>query len=256
MDMYAHGEQRLVLYTAGAHEITRDVRVDTAFGARMSWHLSRFSRAFAGAMAAGFFYELGSDGDVIVCERTGEFVRPIDEDELPWMDISDFTSICIVLGLQLVRCCVRPAARLHPETIQGLLAVPPPDFPFLRNAHQPGYVTTYGELLEFVSPGGLGCLQQQGIRKGEVLVYCTPGGSALGAAAFITFASQTTCGESLCKLRCANLVRKRQAANAVQANRIDMRLRLQPLSTPTSRKRTQPLPSTSLTHDMLSSLTG
>ena len=132
-----------------------------------------------------------------MCESAGELVRPAHEHVIPWMDISDFSSIRLVPDCQLVRCRIRNTARGHAETLQGLLAAQSPDKPFLRDARQPGYATTYGELLKFVSPGGDGYLRNQGIRKGEVVVYCIQGGSALGAVAFVAFASQTTCGERI-----------------------------------------------------------
>jgi predicted esterase len=195
MDMYSTGEQRMVLYTGGAHEITRDVRVDAEFCARMTWHFSRFSAAFARAAGHGIMGELGTDGGVILCESMGELVRTIDESTLPWTDISEFSSIRLVPSAQLVRCFIREAARERPQTFRDLLAAQPSDKPFLRDAQQPSNFTTYGQLLQFVSPGGLGYLTAQGIRKGEVVVYCTAGGSALGAVALLSFGSQTTCGE-------------------------------------------------------------
>jgi acyl-coenzyme A synthetase/AMP-(fatty) acid ligase len=134
----------------------------------------------------------GSDGGVLFCESLGEHVQCVDESGLEWKDVSEYASLAVVPRVQLVRCRIRAAVQMFPRTLKELLSVQPASKPLVRDARNPRHATTYGQMLEFVSAGGLGSLQQQGVRKGEVVVYCVPGGSALGAVTFIAIASQTT----------------------------------------------------------------
>ena len=187
------GRSRLVLYKGGGHTIGRDIQANELFATRMFAHLT-------GTPAADgllLLQQQSFDGGVAYAESMGHHVRPVDEEALDWHDTSEFTEACVVPNVQVVRCAVKAeAVASHPLTFRGLLEAQPSEKPFLRDAQRPGLVTTYGQLLDFISAGGPGDLRRIGVQPGQCMVYSISGGSALGAGAFITVASQT-CGAPL-----------------------------------------------------------
>ena len=77
-------------------------------------------------------------------------------------------------------------------TVQALLKSAPPSAPLLRTAGDvEGNVTTYGQMLAFLSAGGVGDLRRVGVQPGEVVVYVVDGASALGAVSLLTVGAQT-----------------------------------------------------------------
>jgi len=113
----------------------------------------------------------------------------VEASSLTWLPVSPCTSIATVPGQQLVRVRISDAVTRKPNTIRGLLAASAPDEPCLRDASLPAHVTTYGALLEFISPGGGGSLLPLGVLPGQVVAYAVPAGAA-GAVAFLAVASQ------------------------------------------------------------------
>lgn len=75
-----------------------------------------------------------------------------------------------------------------PESILDVLKNSPFNAPFLRiarNENEENY-TSYGQLLEFIQPGGAGDLRQLGVQPNQSVGYVAPsGGGALSAAAFL-----------------------------------------------------------------------
>lgn len=114
----------------------------------------------------------------------------VDAGSLSWRPVSACTSIAPVPGQQLVRVRTSDAVHQKPNTFRGLLGASAPGEPCLRDASQPAHVTTYGALLDFISPGGGGDLAPLGILPGEVVAYAVPAGAA-GAVAFLAVAAQT-----------------------------------------------------------------
>ena len=111
--------------------------------------------------------------------------------ELVWSEVSWLTSIGLSKSQQLVRVQVSTVANTLPSTLAGLLAAQPSDAPCLRSTTEPYHVTSYGQLVEFIAPGGAGDLRPLGVCKGDVVIYAAPPG-CVAAVAFLSVAAQTT----------------------------------------------------------------
>jgi len=103
--------------------------------------------------------------------------------------ISNLSSVWVSPLQQLVRVKISREADEKPLTLRGLLKAQSYDAPCLRAAAEPGKATTYGQLHDFIAPGGKGDLSALGININDSVIYVAPGGAA-AAVAFITIASQ------------------------------------------------------------------
>ena len=149
-------EGRVILYLAGGHEISSETIRDAEV--------------------------------VAAIERVGKLAvspapspQPVPQPE--WSPISPFCSTALDPGRQLVR--VRTAGLPSPNTIPARLADQPPGLPLFRVARMGDTYTSYGDALEFISPGGGGDLRQLQVLPGEVVAYCATrrvGGGSYGVS--------------------------------------------------------------------------
>lgn len=202
---YESGPDRLVLYHEGRHELPRDLSINVSFQARLKHGLQRFltksldhvpeqptaQRQRRWLRVPLDIESVDDDGRPAAERATRETVFGCDATELRWKAISEYTSIAPVPGQQLTRTRIDPKSHAKPSTLRGMLAAAPPGAPCLRDAAHPAHVSTYGQLLSFISPGGAADLRCLGIERGNVVVYAAPpGGSAAAAGAFLAVASQ------------------------------------------------------------------
>ncbi|WP_130930816.1 AMP-binding protein [Pseudomonas sp. Sample_24] len=118
--------------------------------------------------------------------------KPLTPKNVEWRQSSDRSFRVMARDVQL--SAVKVETQGLSETFVEMLASPPSKAPFLRTARErnPNVYTTYGQVLEFCRPGGEGDLRRLGVLPGEVVAYLAPpGGTAVGAVAFLSIASQT-----------------------------------------------------------------
>ncbi|MGY3958527.1 AMP-binding protein [Aeromonas popoffii] len=111
--------------------------------------------------------------------------------EPTWTKSSELSSRAITKNLQFAD--VKLNLEGLPETLHQLLATPPKEAPLFRLAREQNadMFTSYGEMLQFCSPGGGGDLRKLGVQKGDVVAYVAPiGGNATAACAFLSIAAQ------------------------------------------------------------------
>jgi acyl-CoA synthetase (AMP-forming)/AMP-acid ligase II len=135
---------------------------------------------------------MGPSNNAVSTDARDHFAPlPLWQDNLSWKPISQFSSTAVSPLQQLVRVKISRDADDYPLTLRGLLLAQPHTKSCLRNAVKPSVSLTYGQLLDFMAPGGDGDLSVLGVQPGEVVVYVVPGG-AIAAVAFLTIATQCT----------------------------------------------------------------
>ncbi|CAI1858233.1 AMP-binding protein [Serratia fonticola] len=116
---------------------------------------------------------------------------PDDIQKAQWLKSSEFSARAIAKEVQFAEVKLKLAGL--PETIHHLLAAQSKETPLFRQAREQNLdiFTSYGEMLQFCSPGGDGDLRQLGVKSGDVVAYVAPaGGNATAACAFLSIAAQ------------------------------------------------------------------
>lgn len=154
---------RSVLYMPSGHNVPRTMRTNRSIRAKISI----------------FFAQ--------VQHNTGSVIP-----EFQWNDISAVSKLAVHEDVQVAIVRTMMPQTFQSATVQALLKSAPPSAPLLRTAGDvEGNVTTYGQMLAFLSAGGVGDLRRVGVQPGEVVVYVVDGASALGAVSLLAVGAQT-----------------------------------------------------------------